>query len=233
MVLCRMPDASRPSLLDELRQRSASLRAERAAARLPEEEARQAMDAVLWRTFRWLEEVMDHLDVIRPEVRHRFRLADDLVVDCPQFDSGFATFRRQGLATGDTLEHVEMFYRLTAPKPLVLRVNPLAARAVEERLRAAALHFNTDIEQDAAKVLFSVFHVEPAIKASVRFKPDHRHRVIDVLLRNVDRFESVTLQFDLDALDEAALEDLVRFMLGESNAFLHRAPLAYVNSRRD
>ena len=42
-----------------------------------------------------------------------------------------------------------MFYRLTAPKPFVVRVSPLAATAVEERLRAAALHFHSEIEQDA------------------------------------------------------------------------------------
>ena len=41
------------------------------------------------------------------------------------------------------------------------------------------------------------------------------------------------LEFEPAAIDEPALEDLVRFMLGESNAFLHLAPLAYVNSRRD
>jgi len=120
------------------------------------------------------------------------------------------------------------------PKPIVVRVSPLAAPGVEERLRAAALHFHGDIELDADKVVrHSVFHVEPEIKASVRFRPDYRRHVIDVLLRNVDRFESVTLEFEPTAIDEGALEELVRFMLGESNAFLHLAPLAYVNSRRD
>src|SRR4029077_13251148 len=162
VVFCRMPDASRPSLLDELRQRSESLRAERAAARLPEEEARHAIDGALWRAFRWLDEVMGHLEVIRPEVQHRFRLGDYLTFDCPQFDTGFATFRRHGLATGDRLEHVEMVYRLTAPKAGVGRVRTTGGPAVEERLRAAALHFHSDVEHDAEKVVrYSVFHVEP------------------------------------------------------------------------
>jgi len=233
MVFCRMPDTSHSSFLDELRQRSEALRAERAAARLPEEKARHAIDSALWRAFRWLDEVMGHLEVIRPEVQHRFRLADYLTFDRPQFDTGFATFRRHGLATGDKLEHVEMFYRLLASKPFVVRVSPLAATAVEERLRAAALHFHSDIEHDAEKVVrYSVFHVEPVIRASVRFKPDYQRHVIDVMLRNVDRFESVMLEFEPSAIDEPALEDLVHFVLGESNAFLHRAPLAYVNSRR-
>lgn len=228
-----MPETSHPSLLEELRQRSEALRAQRAAARLPEESARHEIDSALWRAFRWLDEVMGHLEVIRPEVRHRFRLADYLTIDRPQFDTGFATFRRHGLATGDRLEHVDVFYRLTAPKPFVVRVSPLAAATVEERLRAAALHFHSETEHDAEKVVrHSVFHVEPAIRASVRFKPDYRRHVIDVMLRNVDRFESVFLEFEPSAIDEPALEDLVRFVLGESNAFLHRAPLAYVNSRR-
>jgi hypothetical protein len=228
-----MPDAPRSSLLDELRQRSEALLAQRAAARLPEEKARQAIDGAMWRAFRWLDEVMGHLEVIRPEVQHRFRLADYLTFDRPQFETGFATFRRHGLATGERLEHVEMFYRLMAPKPLVVRVNPIAATAVEERLRAAALHFHSDIEHDAEKVVrYSVFRVEPTIRASVRFRPDYHRHVVDVMLRNVDRFESVTLEFEPTSLDDAALEDLVRFMLGESNAFLHRAPLAHVNSRR-
>ena len=233
MVFCRMPETPRPTLLDELRQRSEALQAQRAAARLPEETARHAIDAALWRAFRWLDEAMGHLEVIRPDVRHRFQLADYLTFDGLQIDSGFAALRRHGLGTGDRLEHVEMFYRLAAPQPAVVRVNPLAAVGVEERLRAAALHFHSDVEHDEDKIVRNtLFHVEPTIRASVRFKPDYRRHAIDVMLRNVDRFESVLLEFEPTGIDEAALEDLVRLVLGESNAFLHRAPLAYVNSRR-
>jgi hypothetical protein len=228
-----MPETPRRSLLDELRQRSEALQTERAAARLPEEKARHEIDAALWRAFRWLDEAMGHLEVIQPDVQHRFRLGDYLTFESLSIDSGFAAFRRHGLGTGDSLEHVEMFYRLAAPKPVVVRVTPMAAVAAEERLRAAALHFHSDTELDKDKVVRNtVFHVEPTIRASVRFKPDYRRHAIEVLLRNVDRFESVLLEFEPPGIDEAALEDLVRLILGESNAFLHRAPLAYVNSKR-
>ena len=119
MVFCRMPETPRPSLLDESRQRSEALRAERAVARLPEERSRHEIDGALWRAYRWLDEAMGHLEVIRPDVRHKFRLGDYLTFDRLQLDSGFAAFRRHGLATVDRLEHVEMFYRLAAPKPAV------------------------------------------------------------------------------------------------------------------
>ena len=233
MVFCRMPETPRPSLLDELRRRSAAIREQQAAARLPEAKALRAIEEALWRAFRWLEEAMGHLEVIQPDVQHRFRLGDFLTFDGLQIESGFTVFRRHGLDVGDRLEHVEMFYELAAREPAVVKVKPLAALSVEERLRASALDFHADNEVDEFKVIRStVFYVKPIIRASVQFKPYYKRRAIDVLLRNVDRFESVQLEFEPPAIDEPALEDLVRLVLGESDAFLHRAPLAYVNSRK-
>jgi hypothetical protein len=52
-------------------------------------------------------------------------------------------------------------------------------------------------------------------------------------LRNVDRFESVSLEFAPDKVNEAALEDLVKFMMGETSGFLRRAPLALIRGRLD
>src|SRR4029450_8116553 len=101
--------------------------------------------------FRWLEEAMGHLEVIQPEVQHRFRLGDYLTVDALQIESGFAGFRREGLGWGDRLEHVEMFYELTAPEPAVVRVKPMAALSVDERLPAPALQFGTSNEVDEHK----------------------------------------------------------------------------------
>lgn len=234
VVFCRMRKPPPPSLLDELRRKSEALRAEHTAARQPLEKARHDIESRLWDAFRWLDEAIAHLDVIRPEVRHQFKLAELLTFDRPKFDGGFATFRRHGLAVVDGLEHVEVYYRLVAPRPFVLRVNTLHATSVEERLRAATLQFRYETEFDERKVVRNgVFHVEPHITSSIRFEPDYRRQVIEVTLRNIDRFESVQLEFEPTRIDVPALEDLVHFILGDSNAFLHRAPLAYVNSRRD
>ena len=83
--------------------------------------ALQAIDAALWRVFRWLEEAMGHLGVIQPEVQHRFRLGDYVTFEGLQIESGFAVFRRNGLEAGDKLEQVEMFYVLSAPQALLKR----------------------------------------------------------------------------------------------------------------
>lgn len=227
-------DPLRRSLLDKLREKSDALRAQGEAARKPMEEGLKDIDRVLWRTFRWLDEAMGHLAVIRPKVGHSFRLHNVLTIERPQFDRGFVSFRRRALAGMEVLEHVEAFYRLEGGGPVSLRVSPASATSIEEKLRGSTLPYQYQTEQDERRVVrYGLFTVQTAIAASVRFQPDYHHQVIEVTLRNVDRFESVSLEFAPDKMNESALEDMVKFMLGEPNGFLRRAPLALIRGRRD
>ena len=219
-------------LLEALRAKADAIRAQEAAARRPIEKAREDIDSCLWRTFRWFDEALGHLDVIRPIIAREFRLDDLLNFERPQFDRGFVSFRRSGLSLQETLEQVEVFYRLTSPHPFVLRVHPGSATGIEQRLRASTMEFRYETEQDDRGVVrYGVFRIEPAMRATIAFEPDYEREVIDVTLSNVDRFESVRLVFDPNRLDVAALEDLVELMLGEPSGFLYRAPLALIRPR--
>jgi hypothetical protein len=229
-----MSQTIKPSLLETLREKSEALRAQDTAARKPMEEALKDIDRGLWRAFRWLDEAIGHLEVIRPAVAHTFVLDKVLTIARPHFDRGFVSFRRRALAGLEVLEHVEMFYRLEGNAPIVVRVSPAAALGVEERLRGSTLQFTYQTEQDEKRVVrYGLFQVQPGISASVRIQPDYHRQCVLVTLRNVDRFESVQLEFVPDKLDEPALEDLVKFIMGEPNGFLRRAPLAHIRARCD
>lgn len=229
-----MIEPKKPTLLDALRQKSEAMRAEDTAARKPMEEALKDIDQGLWRAFRWLDEAVGHLEVIHPCVGHTFHLDSLLTITRPRFDRGFVSFRRRALAGLEVLEHVELFYRLEGSKPIVLRIKPVGANAIEERLRSSTLPFQYQTEHDERRVVkHGVFQIEPAISASVRLQPDYHRHVVQVTLRNVDRFESVHLEFQPAKLDETALEDMVKFMLGEPNGFLRRAPLTLVKGSRE
>jgi hypothetical protein len=226
------PEALSPSLLDQLREQSLAARQRGEASRKPMEEAIKDIDRILWRTFRWLDEVMGHLEVIHPRVNHVFHLGNVLSIERPTFDRGFVSFRRRSLVGLEVLEHVELFYRMEGDKPIVLRLNPAASQGLEERLRSSTLPYQYQTEQDERRVVrYGLFHVQPHVSASVRFDADYPRQIVQVTLRNVDRFESVSLEFRPDSLTEAALEDLVKFMMGEPNAFLRRAPLALIRGR--
>ncbi|MCC6196813.1 MAG: hypothetical protein IT518_20360 [Burkholderiales bacterium] len=229
-----MADSFKPSLLDQLREKSQTLRAQGEAARKPIEEALKDIDNTLWRVFRWLDEASAHLAVIRPRVGHVFHLQNILAIERPKFERGFVSFRRRTVAAQEVLEHVELFYRLEGDKPITMRLNPVASLGVEDRLRASTLPYQYNTEQDERRVVrYGLFQVQPIISASVRFEPDYQLQRVQVTLRNVDRFEAVSLDFPPDKVNEAALEDLVKFMMGEPNGFLRRAPLALIRGRID
>jgi hypothetical protein len=222
------------TLLDQLREKSNALRDQDKAARKPMEEAFKDIDRTLWRAFRWLDEAVGHLEVIRPLVNHVFHLHNILTIERPRFDRGFVSFRRRALAGMEVLEHVELFYRIEGDKPFTLRLNPVASLGVDERLRTSTLPYTYQTEHDEKRVVrYGLFQVQPHISASVRFEPDYHHQVVQVTLRNVDRFEAVSLDFPPDKVNEAALEDLVKFMMGDPNGFLRRAPLALIRGRQD
>jgi hypothetical protein len=218
------------SLLSRLRQQSDAVRANESPRRSMEE-ILQDMDQRLWRAYRWLDEALAHLGVIKPVVAHEFRIDSYLTLSGLQFEQGFVSYRRRHLAGQELLDYVEMFYRLSSTTPVKLRVQPSAVSAVEARLRNAGMTFRYAAELDERKVITAgQFTVNAAVTGSVRFNPDYRLHGIGVRLTNVDRFETVDLEFKPESVEEAALEDLVRLMLGESNAFLRRAPLAGVGA---
>ena len=219
--------------LDHLREQSDAVRKHQTDEHRPIEDTLRAMDRQLWNAFRWLEEVLRHLEVIRPQVQHTFHVMGVLSIASPRYERGFISYRRRPVAGMELLEHIELFYRMTHDDPVVVKVQPAAANSIEDRLRSAQLQFRYDTELDEHRVVRQgIFTVTPHITASVRIEPDYRRQRVEVTLRNVDRFESVVLDFAGNGLAEAALEDLVHLMLGEGNQFLRRAPLAGVGARR-
>lgn len=224
--------SSAPNLLDRLRKQSDAVRASETPRRSTEEILLD-IDQRLWRAYRWLDEALAHLSVIKPVVAHEFRVENLFTLSGLKLEQGFVSYRRRHLGGQDLLDYVEMFYRLIGQKPLAVKVPPSAVGAVETRLRNAAIPFRYEAQQDERKVITSgTFTVTPAVTASVRFDPDYRGHEIGVRLSNVDRFESVHLEFKPERFDEAALEELVRLVLGESNAFLRLAPLSGIGAKK-
>ena len=220
------------SLLESLRARSAALRNADLPSRRPAAEVMRDIDRRLLSTFRWLDEALGHLDAIRPHARHRFEVDPVLTLVAPGYDGGFVSCRRCAIAGLDLIDRIELFYRMTGDTPLRFEIRQAAVAAMSERLRAVQLEFDYRIQHDERRALrHASFTVAPVVTASVLFCPDYHRSVVTVSLRNVDRLESVVLEFAPEAIGEPTLEDLVRLMLGESNVFLKRAPLARVGVR--
>jgi hypothetical protein len=221
---------SRGSLLNELRARYEAL-PESSDDRV-DVESFEAIDARMRKAFRWLEQAITYLNGLKPPIDHRFDLGYGFVFDAPRFAHGSVGQHERRIAGFPVLEAIDVYYEISASKPLTIEVVPGWVAFAEKTLDAFGLQYTSRRVNDSDGTLRKcVFSVPPMIPARVSFRVDHRSGVVTVTLVNVDRLERVALEFPSLAIDEGVLDDLVRLMLGRDSAFLKRAPLAGLHGR--
>jgi hypothetical protein len=223
-----MPD--RPSLLDELRTQYEAAR--ESATDHSNVEGFRDIDARMRKAFRWLEKAVTYLDGVKPAVDHRFDLGHGLVFESPRFGHGSVGQHERRIVGYPVLDEINIYYEITASKPLALDVAPGMVALAEKALDDAGLQYaSRRVEDSGGNVRKCAISVPPAIPAAVSFRVDYQTGIVQVVLVNVDRLERVTLEFHSNAIEEPVLEDLVRLMLGRDSAFLRRAPLAGLHGR--
>lgn len=216
----------RSALIESLRTRADALRHADRSRQHAALEVIRGVDRRLRSALRWLDEALALLEVIQPAVARPFALPGLLTISGLRFASGAVSCRHGRMSGEEVIELVELGYRLENEAPIRLVVPRAETRAASERLRAAQLEYCYQMARSGPPGAGGVFVVTQTVTASVRLAPDFDRGLVVAALANVDRLESVTLEFTPESLGEPALEDLVRLMLGESDAFLRRAPLA-------
>jgi hypothetical protein len=222
--------SDRTSLLDELRTQYEAAR--QSTHEHADVEAFQVIDARMRKAFRWLEKAITYLDELKPSIDHRFDLGHGLVFESPRFGHGSMGQHERRIVGFPVLDEINIYYEVSASKPLALDVAPGGIALAEKALDDAGLQYTSRRVEDSGGIVRKcAISVPPAIAAAVSFRADYQTGLVTVALVNVDRLDRVTLEFHSNAIDEPVLEDLVRLMLGRDSAFLRRAPLAGLHGR--
>ncbi len=217
--------SDRHSLLDELRTQYEAAR--QTTHEHADVESFQAIDARLRKAFRWLEKAITYLDGLKPAIEHRYDLGHGLVFESPRFGHGSVGQHERRIVGFPVLDEINIYYQISASKPLSLDVAPGGVAVAEKALDDAGLQYTSRRVEDAGgNVRKCAISVPPSIPAAVLFHADYQTGFVTAALNNVDRLDRVTLEFHSTAIEEAVLEDLVRLILGRDSAFLRRAPLA-------
>ena len=218
------------ALLDELRSQYEASR--RSTSEHADVESFQAIDARMRKAFRWLEKAVTYLDGIKPPIEHRFDLGQGLAFESARFSRGSVGQHERRIVGFPVLYEINIYYEISASKPLVLEVAPGSVAQTEKTLDSAGLQYTSRrVEDSGGLVRKCSFSVPPTIRAVVSFHVDYGNGTVRVALANVDRLDRITLEFDSKAIEEPVLEDLVRLILGRDSVFLRRAPLAGLHTR--
>ena len=218
------------SLLDELRVQYEV--ASPPATEHADVETFEAIDARLRKAFRWLEKAITYLNGLRPPIDHRFDLRNGLVFQSPRFAHGSVGQHERRIVGFPVLDEINLYYEISASKPLALEIAPGSVAAAEKALDDAGLRYTSRRCEDlGGNVRKCTLSVPPSIPAAVSFHANYQTGLVAVALVNVDRLDRVTLEFHSHAIEEPVLEDLVRLILGRDSVFLRRAPLAGLHGR--
>ncbi len=184
------------------------------------------IDRQMQHVFQYCDEACRLLQTITPPVERSFELPHIARYEGLHVERAATMFRKQRLQERDVYDYIIVYYNLVGPAPPPLRVSLRRSPEVERVLSGANLEYRCDSEAAAdGGTRYNIIRLAPGLRCEVRFDPDFENGRIVVTLRNVDRFEPVILDFEAAALDTAALDDLVQFMLARPSQFLLRAPL--------
>ena len=217
--------ATSPSILDELR-------AQYEAARTSDHshsdvEGYEQINARLKKAYAWLDKAFSYLDGVKPPIAHRFDVGHGLVFEETRFGRGYVGQHERRIVGFPVIDEINIYYEIAAARPLNIEVAPAGVQTAEKALDDAGLQYTCRrIEDHTGLVKKCVITVPPAIPAKVSFNVDYLTGIVTVPLVNVDRFDRVSLEFHSQAIEEAVLDDLLKFILGRDSSFLRRAPLA-------
>jgi hypothetical protein len=215
-------------LLEQLRAQADAVAAKRVQQLKLSREVVDRIDQRMHHVFQYFDEACRLLQVITPPVARHFELPHIARYEGLHVEQASVMFRKQRVQDRDVYDYVVVYYNLVGPAPPPLRVGIRRSPDVERALVRANIEFSCDTDstvQGNTNTTHNVIRIAPGLRCEVRFDPDFENGRIVVTLRNVDRFEPVILDFETQALDTKALDELVNFMLAKPSQFLLRAPL--------
>src|SRR5215475_12549799 len=161
------------SLLDELRTQYEAAR--ESADVHADVETYQAIDARLRKAFRWLEKAVTYLNGLKPVIDHRFDLGHGLVFESPRFAHGSVGQHEHRIVGFPVLDEINVYYEISAAKPVSLEVASGMVDAAEKALDDAGLQYTSRrVESADGSVRKCSFIVPPAIPARVSFRVDYQ-----------------------------------------------------------
>lgn len=177
-------------------------------------------------TLQYWMELMPQLNVLQPKSRVRYSLdnrtpLDDLVRSDFRVDS-----RRKQHRGQEVFDHVVIHgVQKTGRKMTMSKDFPPEIERLEGRLRQAGITPDVQIlrDQTNGRLQETRFTFTADLTLIVRLLPDHDTGRVRFQAVNLDGFETVTAEFAAHRVTSALLDELARWMAGETHEFLKQA----------
>lgn len=215
-----LPDIGSLSLLDQLR-RQAEIRQREIHSALAERTAiNEAVDQALKHIFFFLHELVQQLNIVKPGIPRDYPLIEQHVLNCLDWQEGFADYRTQSQSAGALVELVTFSYHLKGKGSLQIQREGASVERFRSTLFDFGLPFTCkEFKNERHYVERAEFDIRCDVSVSARWRADFAKGVILLETRNLERLGSALHTLRPRAIDQALLDDFGHLVLGQPNRF--------------
>lgn len=182
------------------------------------QEINAKVSEALRKTYLYLKELTDHLNVLKPAYAKGYCIAGVPNFDGLKWEDGRVDSRTREISHEAKLyEMVTLYFRLSANKLVrVTRESP-ANEMLKQLLLDTKIEFTTHEERNERGFVVKTMFVLPCeVKASLQMIGNFDTGKLWLKTRNIERFGMLDQILSPDAITEASLDELAAFILGES-----------------
>jgi len=213
------PTGTQSVLLAALRQQALAKQQSENQKSSQRDEVLQRIHAALGMAFQYLNDFVLQLNILKPPYAKAYSFFGVADFDEMAWQEGRADFRMQETASENRLyDQVTLRYRLAGPKQFrLVRENPAL-----EKLRKALFDYNIaftadEVRNERGQVERATFSFPCEIKAGLLLAGNYETGKLLLRTRNIERFGNMEYQLPPEAINQEALDELARLILGENN----------------
>ncbi len=207
-------------LLSQLRHQAEVRQRELHSAETERTVQSEAIDQALKKTFFFLHDLVQQLNIVKPGIPRVYPLADPLQIDNLNWLEGFADYRTQSQSAGALVELVSFSYHLSNAKALKCEKEGQTIDRFRALLFDFGLPFNCkEFKNSRGYVERAEFEIRSEVSVSARWRADFERGTIRLETRNLERLGSLSFELSPTALDQSLLDEFGRLVLGQPNRF--------------
>lgn len=209
------------NLLDQLRHQAEARQREIHSAETERSAINEAIDQALKRVFFYLHELVQQLNIIKPEIPRDYPLIEQFTLSKLAWQEGFADYRTQSQSAGALVELVSFTYRLVrADSGLDIARDGPAVERFRTMLFDFGLPFTCkEFKNERSYIERAEFEIRSEVSVSARWRADYSKGLIILETRNLERLGNALHEIRPPAVDRPLLDEFARLVLCQANRF--------------
>jgi hypothetical protein len=191
-----------------------------------------AVDLCLRRAFAYLNDLGKQLNVVKMPSPFVFKLATVGDIGELTFKDFFSDFRTKLFIDKDYYSEVHMTFRAGSEKVLQIKKGPDDMEKFRNILWQNNIEHKSEQYRNERKVItHEIFEVKCDFRIACKIEGDHETGKLKIMTKNVGIFEVDVHLMTAQELNDPAIEDLAKYMIGRPNNWLDHIKRSVLNQR--